>query len=125
MDAAHYFFCYLAVLGFALMAISSPDTPKTAAAPAARVDGGKPGATKGTAQASAQASAQGDVDVQVVPVGTFTNVVAFIFIFGIAGIPPMVIRYYAAKIHRRQMMILAAKKNKPASILGAALPSAT
>jgi hypothetical protein len=34
--------------------------------------------------------------------GFFTDLTAFIFIFGLLGIPPMIMRYYATKIHRRQ-----------------------
>ena len=33
-----------------------------------------------------------------------TNLLAFLFIFGLAGIPPLIIRHYAAKIHRRQCL---------------------
>jgi hypothetical protein len=32
----------------------------------------------------------------------FTSLLAFLFIFGVLGIPPLIIRHYAAKIHRRQ-----------------------
>jgi hypothetical protein len=33
-----------------------------------------------------------------------TNLFAFLFIFGLAGIPPLILRHYAAKIHRRQCL---------------------
>jgi hypothetical protein len=34
----------------------------------------------------------------------FSDLLAFIAIFGVLGIPPLIIRYYAAKIHRRQCL---------------------
>jgi hypothetical protein len=34
----------------------------------------------------------------------FSDLLAFIFIFGILGVPPLVIRYFAARIHRRQCL---------------------
>jgi hypothetical protein len=32
----------------------------------------------------------------------FSDLLAFIVVFGVLGIPPLIIRYYAVKIHRRQ-----------------------
>jgi hypothetical protein len=86
------FFTYLVVLGIVLLAITSGSSVSpTDSNPTPAVAGN---VKAGAAPVVAQAPSTSD---------TFTNVVAFIFVFGIAGIPPMVIRYYASKIHRRQM----------------------
>jgi hypothetical protein len=34
----------------------------------------------------------------------FSDLLAFIAVFGVLGIPPLIIRYYAARIHRRQCL---------------------
>jgi hypothetical protein len=41
------------------------------------------------------------------------NLFGFLFVFGVAGIPPLIIRHFAAKIHRRQC--LAAQGTAPAA----------
>lgn len=43
----------------------------------------------------------------------FSDLLAFVAIFGVLGVPPLIIRYYAAKIHRRQC--LAAQGDAPGS----------
>ena len=105
------FFSYLAVLAFVLVAITSggsvsptDDNP----APAVTANA-KPGAAQAGAAERNKSGSQGNATAPSVASSaapgssdTFTNVVAFIFVFGIGGIPPIIIRYYAAKIHRKQ-----------------------
>ena len=44
-----------------------------------------------------------------------TNLFAFLFIFGLAGIPPLIIRHYASKIHHRQCLEAQAAATPPAA----------
>jgi hypothetical protein len=103
------FFSYLIVLAFVLVAVTSsgsvsPTDNNAAPAIAANAKAGT-GQTSGGQSAATTTPGSSD---------TFTNVVAFIFIFGIAGVPPMIIRFYAAKIHRKQLESLAGAAGKAA-----------
>jgi hypothetical protein len=102
------FFTYLVVLGICLLLITSGSSVSPTNDTAASAVAGNVKAGAGQANATPE---PGSSD-------TFTNVVAFIFVFGIAGIPPMVIRYYASKIHRRQMECLAGTVAAPKGVPG-------
>jgi hypothetical protein len=57
------------------------------------------------------------------PTDFVTNLFAFLFIFGLAGIPPLILRHYAAKIHRRQCLeAQAASPATESSPLGSSVP---
>jgi hypothetical protein len=55
-------------------------------------------------------SSTADVEHAKTTSDLFWNVFGFMVVFGIAGIPPLILRHFAAKIHRRQCLEAQAAK---------------
>jgi hypothetical protein len=100
------FYVYTSILLMGFLGMLIPDKPSThAQTPAAA-------ATHQTSPAIATAPIQTPVSNPSLYLG-----------FAIIGIPPLVIRYFAAKIHRRQCATLAAAADVPTAASPAALAS--
>jgi hypothetical protein len=86
------FFGYMVIFACVVLAVGFPTKEKPASGAASN---GTPAAVQQQPAAPAPVPVTED---------RVTNVLAFIVVFGVLGIPPLIIRHFAARIHRRQCL---------------------
>jgi hypothetical protein len=119
------FFTYLVLFVIVVLMINTSDTSTYDSPTAAITAPAAPGATAAKPQGAnvAKPESAGKSTAPTEKNDTAANVFAFFFIFGVAGIPPLTIRYFAARIHHRQCVAEETLKTKAAGAAAAPVPA--